>query len=403
MPKRILVVDDDPTFAKVTATALRAAGYDVRTVGDSSLAMGEIAAFKPDLVITDLMMPKVSGQALIAQIRQEQGLDGVRIIVYSGKRFEYDIRASMEAGADAYLVKPVSNQKLLDTISELVSDAMKLRFWGTRGSVPRPGKSTVRYGGNTSCVSLETTRDRMFIFDAGTGIIDLGRELMAAGKLRNLNMFISHPHWDHIQGLPFFAPLYTQGYEVVIHGASQGRLSLREVIAGQMEAVYFPVAVKEFSSRVYFKELSEGQFEIEGLAVKAIGLHHPGMTLGYLVEGPGGKRVAYMTDNELVKDGEDYNRARLVELISGSDVLIHDANYLDQEYPSKVGWGHSALSEVLKLAADAKVKKLYLYHHDLHHDDETVSAKEAFGRQYFAERKLDIECVAAAEGGSVSL
>jgi ribonuclease BN (tRNA processing enzyme) len=127
------------------------------------------------------------------------------------------------------------------------------------------------------------------------------------------------------------------------------------------------------------------------------------MTLGYLVQGPGGKRVAYMTDNELVINGEDFNRARLVELISGSDVLIHDANYLDQEYPSKVGWGHSSMTEVLKLAADAKVKKLYLYHHDLHHDDETVSAKESFGRQYFAERKLDIECVAAAEGESVAL
>jgi len=403
MPKRILVVDDDPTLAKVTATALRAAGHDVRTVGDGSLAMAEIAAFKPEVVITDLMMPKVSGQALIAQIRQDRALDGVRIVVYSGKRFEYDYRSSLEAGADAYLVKPVSNQKLLDTIAELVSDAMKVRFWGTRGSVPRPGKSTVRYGGNTSCVSLETTRDRLFVFDAGTGIIDLGRELMAAGKRRKINMFISHPHWDHIQGLPFFQPLYTQGYEVVIHGASQGRLSLREVIAGQMEAVYFPVAVKEFASRVYFKELAEGQFEIEGLSVKAIGLHHPGMTLGYLVEGPSGKRVAYMTDNELVINGEDYNRARLVELVSGADVLIHDANYLDQEYPSRVGWGHSSMTEVLKLAADAKVKQLYLYHHDLHHDDETVSAKEAFGRQYFAERKLDIECVAAAEGGAVSL
>jgi phosphoribosyl 1,2-cyclic phosphodiesterase/ActR/RegA family two-component response regulator len=403
MPKRILVVDDDPTFARVTATALRAAGHEVRAVADPSLAMGEIAAFKPEVVITDLMMPKVPGQALIAQIRQDRGLDDVKIIVYSGKKFEYDYRSSLEAGADAYLVKPVSNQKLLDTIAELVSDAMKLRFWGTRGSVPRPGKATVRYGGNTSCVSLETTRDRMFIFDAGTGIIDLGRELMAAGKRRKLNLFISHPHWDHIQGLPFFQPLYAQGYEVVIHGASQGRLSLREVIAGQMEAVYFPVAVKEFSSRVYFKELAEGQFEIEGLSVKAVGLHHPGLTLGYLVEGPGGKRVAYITDNELVQNGEDYNRARLVELIAGSDVLIHDANYLDQEYPSRIGWGHSAMSEVLKLAADAKVKTLYLYHHDLHHDDETVAAKEAFGKQYFAERGLDIECISAAEGGTVSL
>jgi len=403
MPKKILVVDDDPVFAKVTATALKAAGYETRTVGDASLAMGEIASFRPDVVITDLMMPKVPGSALIAQIRQDRSLDSVKVIVYSGKKFEYDYRSSLEAGADAYLVKPVSNQKLLGTIAELVSDAMKVRFWGTRGSVPRPGKSTVRFGGNTSCVSLETTRDRLFIFDAGTGIIDLGRELMAAGKRRKINMFISHPHWDHIQGLPFFQPLYTQGYEVVIHGASQGRLSLREVIAGQMEAVYFPVAVKEFASRVYFKELSEGEFEIEGMSVKTVGLHHPGMTLGYLVEGPGSKRVAYMTDNELVLDGEDYNRARLVEFLSGADVLIHDANYLDQEYPSRIGWGHSCMTEVLKLAADAKVKKLYLYHHDLHHDDETVSAKEAFGRQYFAERKLDIECVAAAEGAVVSL
>src|SRR5262245_1343498 len=403
MPKKILVVDDDPVFAKVTATALKAAGYETRTVGDASLAMGEIASFRPDVVITDLMMPKVPGSALIAQIRQDRSLDAVKVIVYSGKKFEYDYRSSLEAGADAYLVKPVSNQKLLGTIAELVSDAMKVRFWGTRGSVPRPGKFTVRFGGNTSCVSLETTRDRLFIFDAGTGIIDLGRELIAAGKRRKINMFISHPHWDHIQGLPFFQPLYTQGYEVVIHGASQGRLSLREVIGGQMEAVYFPVAVKEFASRVYFKELSEGEFEIEGMSVKTVGLHHPGMTLGYLVEGPGSKRVAYMTDNELVLDGEDYNRARLVEFLSGADVLIHDANYLDQEYASKIGWGHSCMTEVLKLAADAKVKKLYLYHHDLHHDDETVSAKEAFGRQYFAERKLDIECVAAAEGAVVSL
>lgn len=403
MAKRVLVVDDDAQFANVTATAIRMAGYDVKAISDASLALDEIASFKPDVMITDLMMPRVPGSVLIARIREDRTLDNLKIIVYSAKRFEYDYRSSLEAGADAYLIKPVSVQKLTDTIAALVSDAMKVTFWGTRGSVPRPGKDTLKYGGNTSCVSVEMTRDRLFIFDAGTGIIDLGRELMAAGKRRKINMFISHPHWDHIQGLPFFQPLYAQGYEVVIHGASQGRLSLREVIAGQMEAVYFPVAVKEFSSRVYFKELAEGDFEIEGLSVKAIGLHHPGMTLGYLVKGPGGKTVAYMTDNELIRDGHDHNRDRLAELVAGADILIHDANYLDEEYPSRVGWGHSAMSEVLRLAADAKVKRLYLYHHDLHHSDETVAAKESLGRKFFAAQDINIECVAAAEGVTVSL
>ena len=300
-------------------------------------------------------------------------------------------------------VKPVSNQKMLDTIAGLLTSFMKVTFWGTRGSVPRPGKQTLKYGGNTSCMSIEMTRDRIFIFDAGTGIIDLGRELAATDTKRKINLFISHPHWDHIQGLPYFLPLYQQGNEVVIHGTSQGKLSLREVVAGQMEAVYFPVAVKEFAAHVYYKELAEGSFEIEGLQVRTISLHHPGTTLGYLVKGPGDKTVAYLTDNELMLNGDPYGRKRLVAFAAGADVLIHDAQYLDDEYSDHVGWGHSCLTEVLKLAADARVGRLYLYHHEPFHDDETVARKEAFGRKFFAERGLPIECLAAAEGHSISL
>jgi phosphoribosyl 1,2-cyclic phosphodiesterase/CheY-like chemotaxis protein len=403
MGSRILLVDDDEELVKAVATALKVAGHEVRTVSDGSVAMGEIDAFKPAVVITDLMMPGLPGAVLIAQIRAVKELDDVKIVVYSAKNFEYDYRSSLEAGADAYLVKPASNEKILETIAALQSGAMKLTFWGTRGSIPRPGPQTLKYGGNTSCVSIELTRDRLFIFDAGTGIINLGRSLIAASRRRKANLFISHPHWDHIQGLPYFQPLYQQGNEVVVHGTSQGRLSLREVIAGQMETVYFPVAVKEFASHVYYKELAEGDFEIDEVPVRTISLHHPGMTLGYLVKGPNGRSIAYLTDNELVPNGDLRARRRLVKFATGADVMIHDAHYLDDEYPGHAGWGHSGLTEVLKLAADAKVKRLYLYHHDPYHDDDTVAAKEAFGRKYFAERGLNIECFAAAEGHSLSI
>ena len=403
MGSRILIVDDDVELARVVSAFLKVEGHTVKAVPDGSLAMGEIESFKPAVVITDLMMPGVPGAALIAQIRAERSLDDLKIIVYSAKNFEYDYRSSLEAGADAYLVKPVSNQKMLDTIASLLTSAMKLTFWGTRGSTPRPGPSTVKYGGNTSCMSIEMTRDRLFVFDAGTGIIDLGRSLAAAPKRRKINLFISHPHWDHIQGLPYFQPLYQQGNEVVVHGTRQGKLSLREVIAGQMETVYFPVAVKEFASHVYYNELAEGDFEVDDIQVRAISLHHPGMTLGYLIKGPGGKTVAYLTDNELTLNGDAHGRKRLVNFAAGADVLIHDAHYLDDEYPRYVGWGHSSVSEVLKLAAEAKVRRLYLFHHDPSHDDETVAAKEAFGRKFFADRGLEIECHAAAEGHSISV
>src|SRR6185503_12383397 len=403
MGSRILIVDDDEQLSKVVAATLRIAGYEVKDINDGSLAMGEIASFKPAVVITGLVMPGMSGAALIAQIRSDRGLDHVKVIVFTAKSFEYDYRASLEAGADAFLVKPVANQKMLDTIDGLLTSAMKLSFWGTRGSTPRPGKETLKYGGNTSCISIEMTRDRMFVFDAGTGIIELGRSLAAANRRRKINLFITHPHWDHIQGLPYFQSLYQQGNEVVIHGTGQGKLTLREVIAGQMSHVYFPVAVKEFAAHVYYKELTEGAFEIEDLQVKTISLHHPGTTLGYLLKGPGGKTVAYLTDNELTLNGDAHGRKRLVAFAAGADVLIHDAQYLDSEYPQRVGWGHSCLSEVLKLAAEAKVRRLYLYHHDPSHDDETVAAKEAFGRKFFADRGLEIECMAASEGHSISI
>ena len=295
----------------------------------------------------------------------------------------------------------------LVAVNRVIKDELKVTFWGTRGTLAKPGPDTLKYGGNTSCVSLEFTKDRLFIFDAGTGVTELGKYLISHNRRQKMNLFITHPHWDHINGFPFFMPVYQHGNEMVVYGSSHGNISLREVIGGQMESIYFPVTIKEFASRVYFKEIMEGEYDVEGISLKAIMLNHPGITLGYRATNSSGKSVAYITDNEIIPEdiekNKNYLRNKLVAFLKGVDILIHDSSYFDDEYRKRVGWGHPAISEVLRLAEAAEVKNLYLSHHDPDHDDAKVAEKEAFGRRYFEKRKLDIGCFSAIEGNSVVL
>lgn len=401
--RKILLVDDDSDLLSIRNLRLQADGYAVRTVNNSAMAMDAIASFQPDLIILDLIMPAVSGETVLKQVRESECFRETKIIVNTAKSFECDQRVSLESGADAYLAKPADHDSLVSLIGRLLRDEVTITFWGTRGSISRPGKDTLRFGGNTPCVSVELSDNRLFVFDAGTGIVDLGRSLVAAKKRHKFNLFVSHPHWDHIQGLPFFQPLYVQGNEMVVHGTSHGKLSLREVISGQMNSLYFPITIKEYASRVYFRELEEGDYEIEKLALSTINLNHPGRTLGYRLRSGTGKSVAYITDNEIFPEGDQHNRRRLVAFLAGVDFLIHDATYFDEEYPSHARWGHSALSEVLSLANEAQVKRLYLFHHDPSHDDEAIARKEIFGRRFLEERGSDIQCWAAREGSSVRL
>ena len=398
--KKILIVDDDADILSLRRMRLQAEGYEVCGIGDGSLAMAAMADFRPDLVILDLIMPNISGDMLLMRIRDDAAYAPVKIIVSSAKNFESDQKFCLGLGADAYLTKPVDEGSLTSTIRTLLKEQVTVRFWGTRGSIARPGRDTLKFGGNTPCVTLETSRDSTFVFDAGTGLVDYGRTLAGARTHHKFNLFISHPHWDHIQGLPFFQPLYRQGNEMVIHGTAHGKLSLREVISGQMNNLYFPVTIKEYASRVYFVELDEGDHEIDGVKVGAIGLNHPGPTLGYRVTS-GSKTFAYITDHEIHPSGDLHNRNRLIAFVKGADVLVHDTTYFDEEYAARVGWGHSALSEVLKLAEEARVKSLYLFHHDPGHDDEAVERKESLAQQYFEQRSSPVRCVAAREGAAV--
>ncbi len=251
-------------------------------------------------------------------------------------------------------------------------------FWGTRGSIPTPGAHTARYGGNTSCVAVMGQPDQLVVLDAGSGIRPLGHELARAQNgAMSVDILLSHTHWDHIQGLPFFQPLNTRGNSVRIYGAAQAGVPLEEILDRQMDPVVFPVPLKALAADLTVTEVSGGRFEIDGFWVEAFRLRHPGTTLGYkLVPMSGGSTMAYVTDNELGPGGSydvppDW-RSRLVRFLTGVDTLIHDGMYSEEQLESRAGWGHSTPAEAVALAGECKARRLVLFHHEPEHDDRAL-------------------------------
>jgi ribonuclease BN (tRNA processing enzyme) len=268
----------------------------------------------------------------------------------------------------------------------------EVTFWGTRGSIPTPGPATARYGGNTACISISSGDGRLVILDAGSGLRPLGHELM---KQRNgiitADILLSHTHWDHIQGLPFFKPLSARDTSVTIYGAAQEGVPLK-ALAASLTVV----------------EIEEGEFETDEFKVCAFRLRHPGTTLGYrLVPHSRGRQVAYVTDNELGPGGTyevtaDW-RSRMVEFIAGADTLIHDAMYLDQIIQARAGWGHSTPRQAVDLAREGRCRRLILFHHEPEHDDEALDRLVADTRDYAASVAPGLTVEAAMEGLRFSL
>ena len=226
---KILVVDDDPLTATVIAKLLINSDYTVETTTDSGGAFEKILDFRPDCIICDLMMPEVDGLNLLKRIREYADLKDVIFIMVSAKAYDFDQKRAFEFGANGYIRKPLKVETFADEVTHIIEDKVDLTFWGVRGTLPASGEKVLKYGGNTSCVSLEFPRKQLFIFDGGSGIKQLGDSLLAQnrGKI-SARIFISHPHWDHINAIPFFAPLYVQGNEFQIFGANQGDISMRD-------------------------------------------------------------------------------------------------------------------------------------------------------------------------------
>ena len=305
-------------------------------------------------------------------------------------------------GLPPWLSKPMGMEVPRAGASGVPDDRLTIRFWGTRGGTARAGRSTQKFGGNTLCVTVELGKDRLFIFDAGSGLVNFGQSLGRQGRHRRFNLLISRPYGDHIQGLAYFAPLQTAANEMVVHGTGDHQRSLREALDLQRGSPYVPGA-PGCAARMDYRDLQEGDHEIDEVQLSALALNHPGPALGYRLTSPAGKTVAYLTDNEVGAGDRLTSRKRLVSFLQDTDVLIHDATYFDDEYRARVGSGHSSLSAVLKLAGEARVKRLYLIRHDPGHDDEAIERKEMLARYYFDQSGRDVECWSAREGASISI
>jgi phosphoribosyl 1,2-cyclic phosphodiesterase len=284
----------------------------------------------------------------------------------------------------------------------------RLTFWGTRGSIPTPGPQTARYGGNTACISVTGRNGRLTILDAGSGLRPLGSELMGGRRALAADILLSHTHWDHIQGLPFFKPLSAPGNRIRVFGAPQEGVPLAEILRRQMDPMVFPVPLEALAAKLEVRDIGEGELSLDDFQACTFRLRHPGTTLGYrLCPVGGGREFAYVTDNELGAGGSypvgEHWRARLVEFLRGTDTLIHDAMYSDQFIGVRAGWGHSTPRQAVELAAEAECARLLLFHHEPEHDDAMLDRLLADAREYARTLAPKLVVEAAIEGDGFAL
>lgn len=283
-------------------------------------------------------------------------------------------------------------------------NTLKIRFWGTRGSIPTPGPETAKYGGNTTCVEVRLDDGTLIIFDAGTGIRKLGLALLRENFRQTINLFLTHSHWDHIQGFPFFEPADDPEMKINILGCKLTYGKLREILTYQMESKYFPVNFSDLKADITFKEINPGVHPIGSGNLSFLQLNHPGTAYGFKLE-DNSHTLVFLTDNELLPPGQittDWNT--FVQFCRNADVLIHDAMWTREEAKTRAGWGHSSVDQVIKLALNANVKQhLILFHHDPERTDSMLDLVGAECNQKLDSNSNGLDCAVAREGGEIIL
>jgi len=377
-------------------------------------------SLKPNLIILDIMMPKIHGIEVFKQLRADPATKDIGVVVCTAKCFETELSYASALGAYDVLIKPFNISALTGMVNgffkprpgtgkvaepqppaeraeagevfhpTLRTQSKCLTLWGTRGSTPTPGAHFLRHGGQTSCMGI-TTQNTVCVLDAGSGIRDLGLELMKS-NIRDVHLFITHTHWDHIQGFPFFSPAYDPSFKITVYGAQGFGKDLKSLFSGLLDRDYFPVQMENMRAWLNFVQLGPEPVELPGMRVTWEFANHPGATVGYKVD-LGETKIAWVPDNEFLEGytgspdliSADHERVapfqKMIEFLSGADWLMHEAQYTNEEYPTHIGWGHSSLSNACLLARLARVRRWTVIHHDPAHDDCFLESKLNLTRQ----------------------
>ena len=276
---------------------------------------------------------------------------------------------------------------------------MHVTFYGVRGSTPCPAEANRRYGGNTSCVALESAGHDPIVLDLGTGLRMYGETLPHDGSFRG-HALVTHVHWDHVQGLPFFVPVLAEGASFEVYGPPTPDCSLAECFETFVSPPYFPVSIDQLPGRITFQDVVDTDLVVGDAKVTVRTVPHTGLTNGYRIE-QDGVVVAYVSDHQMPVDGSNAVAAGVLELCDGADLLIHDAQYTPDEFTRKRDWGHCTVDYAVHVAAEAGARRLALFHHDPSHDDAMVDCLQAGARVTAAGRIGEV--VAAAEGLTIVL
>jgi phosphoribosyl 1,2-cyclic phosphodiesterase len=283
---------------------------------------------------------------------------------------------------------------------------MYIKFWGTRGSIPVPGNDTLKYGGNTSCVEIGLSNNKMLILDAGSGIRELGKKLVSNGKVGTIDILFTHYHWDHIQGIPFFLPIFQKEATINFYGETSNGEKTKDILSSQMTSNYFPIGLDEMNAELIYHDVKPfNNYEINGAKLKTFRANHSSPTISYKIT-DGDKTIVYLTDNELIMDDSSGNsiydklkksNKELIDFCFGCDYLIHDSMYDESSLVDKKGWGHSANVTLAYFGILSQVKNLILFHYNPDYTDAKIDGLLKETNEVLKNESSDVKCVAAME------